>query len=63
MFYFLHWKVQKIWSESLIISDNFGIQALYAGTQKEWDFFLYPYMDENRKSVFYFAFDCKRKRT
>ena len=62
MFHFLHGKVQKIWSESLIISDNFGIQALYAGNQKEWDFFLYPYMDENRKSVFYFAFDTLEQK-
>lgn len=63
MFHFLHGKVQKIWSEILIISDNFGIQALYAGTQKEGDFFLYPYMDENRKSVFYFAFDNQDQKS
>ena len=63
MFHFLHGKVQKIWSESLIISNNFGIQALYTGNQKEWDFFLYPYMDENRKSVFYFAFDTREQKS
>lgn len=57
MFHFLRWKVQKIWSESLILTDTFGIQTLYAGSQREGDFFLYPYLDENRKSVFYFAFD------
>lgn len=29
----------------------------YAGSKNEGDFFLYPYLDEQKKSVFYFAFD------
>ena len=29
----------------------------YVGSKKEGDFFLYPYLDEQKKSVFYFAFD------
>lgn len=57
MFHFFTWKVQKFWSETIITNDFFGIQTSYVGHQKEGNFFLYPYLDENKKSVFYFAFD------
>ena len=30
----------------------------YAGSKNEGDFFLYPYLDEQKNSVLYFAFDA-----
>lgn len=45
-------------SNILIINPTFGIQALYNGKQKsKGEFFVFPYMDENLKTVSYFAFD------
>jgi hypothetical protein len=42
----------------LIINSNFGIQALYSGKQQnKGEFYLFPYMDENLKTINYFAFD------
>jgi hypothetical protein len=40
----------------------FGVQVAYAGGQLEGEFFLYPYLDEGKKSVFYFAFDTLEQK-
>lgn len=63
MFHHFTWKIQKIWSETLIFNDLFGIQALYAGPQKQGAFFLYPYLDDQKKTVLYFAFDDHLQKT
>lgn len=57
MLHYFKWKAQKLWWETYLINELFGIQVAYAGGQSEGVFFLYPYLDENKKSVFYFAFD------
>ncbi|MEI7478373.1 MAG: Holliday junction branch migration protein RuvA [bacterium] len=41
----------------MIINTSFGVQASYGGKQIKGDFFLFPYMDDNLKTIFYFAFD------
>ena len=35
----------------------FGIQVHYLGKQSQWEFFLYPYLDDNKKTIFYYGFD------
>lgn len=57
MFHFFVWSLKKIKSESFLVNPHFWVQVTYAGSQKEGEFFLYPYLDEQKKSVFYFAFD------
>ncbi|PZM87673.1 MAG: hypothetical protein DLD55_00110 [candidate division SR1 bacterium] len=57
MFHFFVGSLKKIKSESFLVNPHFGVQVTYAGSQKEGEFFLYPYLDEQKKSVFYFAFD------
>ncbi|PZM87572.1 MAG: hypothetical protein DLD55_00645 [candidate division SR1 bacterium] len=57
MFHFFVGSLKKIKSESFLVNPHFGVQVTYAGNQKEGEFFLYPYLDEQKKSVFYFAFD------
>lgn len=57
MFHFFIWKIKKIKSEIFLVNSSFWIQVFYAGKQQQGEFFLYPYIDENKKSVFYFAFD------
>ena len=57
MFHYFTGVLKKIKSESFLVNPSFWIQVNYAGSKKEGDFFLYPYLDEQKKSVFYFAFD------
>ena len=57
MFHYFTGVLKKIKSESFLVNPSFWIQVSYAGSKKEGDFFLYPYLDEQKKSVFYFAFD------
>lgn len=35
----------------------FGIQVHYLGKQSQGEFFLYPYLDDNKKTIFYYCFD------
>ena len=64
MLHYITWSIQQIDSSNiLIINPSFGIQALYNGKQKtKWEFFLFPYMDENLKTVSYFAFDTIQQK-
>ncbi len=57
MFHYFTGELKKIKSESFLVNSSFWVQVNYAGTQKKGDFFLYPYLDDQKKSVFYFAFD------
>ncbi len=51
--------------KTLIYNDMFGIEATYEWNQtsETKDFFLYPYMDDNKKTIAYFAFDTHEKKT
>jgi len=57
MFHYFVGKVQHLWGETLLKNDMFGIQVHYLGKQNQGEFFLYPYLDDNKKTVFYFCFD------
>lgn len=57
MFHYFTGELKKIKSEFFLVNPSFWIQVTYAGTQKKGDFFLYPYLDDQKKSIFYFAFD------
>jgi Holliday junction resolvasome RuvABC DNA-binding subunit len=45
------------WNLVYICNDLFGIQASYAWKQTNWEFFLHPHLDDNKKTINYFAFD------
>lgn len=59
MLHYITGSIQPIDSNNILIATtSFGIQALYNGTQKtKGEFFVFPYMDDNLKTVSYFAFD------
>lgn len=58
MFHYIEWKWQKINDgELLIVSWGFGVQVSYSWGRTEGAFFLFPYMDENLKTISYFAFN------
>ena len=39
-----------------------GIQVHYLGNQNQGEFFLYPYIDDNKKTIFYFCFDTIKQK-
>mgnify|MGYP003093375029 FL=1 len=62
MFHYIKGKVRRNQSDCFILTETFGVQVAYAGGQSEGEFFLYPYLDEGKKSVFYFAFDTLEQK-
>ena len=57
MFHIFTGKNTTYWSKKYLQNQYFGIEVSYLGTKSEWEFFLYPYIDDNRKTVIYYAFD------
>lgn len=49
-------------TDCLLKNDLFGIQAMYSGIQKKGEFYLYPHIDDNTKTILYFAFDTYQQK-
>jgi Holliday junction resolvasome RuvABC DNA-binding subunit len=62
MFHFFHGTLEPHAGMLLLRNDFVGIQISYAGNQKSGNFFLYPYLDEKKKTIFYFAFDTAEQK-
>lgn len=63
MFHYFNGKLHILWNKKLLTNDIFGIEVQYSGTKKEGEYYLFPYLDDNRKSVFYFAFDSIEQKS
>lgn len=46
----------------MLIHDFLWIQIVYAGNKSEGEFYLFPYYDENKKTVQYYAFDTLEQK-
>lgn len=57
MFHYFVWKIQRFSDTNLLVNDSFWIQVSYLGTKNDWEFFVYPFLDDNKKTVIYYAFD------
>ena len=57
MFHYFVGKIRHQGGETLLNNDMFGIQVHYLGRKDQGEFFLYPYLDDNKKTVFYYCFD------
>jgi len=62
MFHYFKWDLKIIWNKIYLINDLVWIQVNYLWSQKKWEFFLYPYLDDNKKSVFYYCFDTAQQK-
>ena len=62
MFHYFRWKVEKQGWIILLIHDFVGIQIFYAWKKSEWEFYLFPVYDENKRTVQYFAFDTLEQK-
>lgn len=63
MLHYINWKRIAQGSISLIKNEYFWIQAFYAGNSTEWEFFIYPHLDDNKKTISYFAFDSIQQKS
>ena len=51
------WSVKTVGKDIFLVNSSFWIQVMYSWEKKEWEFFVYPYFDDQRKTFWYFAFD------
>ncbi len=57
MFHYFVWKLEKREWIILLIHDFVWIQVYYVWKKTEWEFYLFPVYDENKKTYQYYAFD------
>jgi holliday junction DNA helicase RuvA len=57
MFHYLLWKIQRYWNKTYIQNQQFWIEINYLWKKSDWEFFIYPHLDDNKKTIVYFAFD------
>ncbi len=62
MLHLLKWQLENNGGKTFLHNDFLGIEVYYAGKQKKGTWFLFPYMDENHKTIVYFAFDTIEQR-
>ncbi len=55
--------MRHLGGETILHNDILGIQIHYLGKKDQWEFFLYPYLDDNKKTIFYFCFDTIEQKT
>lgn len=58
MFHYFVGKIRHFGGETLLNNDLLGIQVHYLGKKDQGEFFLYPYIDDNKKTIFYYCFDA-----
>ncbi|MFA7298360.1 MAG: Holliday junction branch migration protein RuvA [Candidatus Absconditabacterales bacterium] len=63
MFHYFVGKIRHLGGETLLNNDMFGIQVHYLGKQNQGEFFLYPHLDDNKKTIVYFCFDTIEQKT
>lgn len=64
MFHQRRWQLEYTNGRTILSNDLFGIEVQYIGekksswsTNKKGTWFLFPYIDDNHKTIVYFAFD------
>ena len=57
MFHYFVGKIRHLGGETLLVNDMLGVQVHYLGNQNQGEFFLYPHLDDNKKTIVYFCFD------
>lgn len=57
MFHYINWELKKYQGKVFLQNQFIWVQVLYSWNKTNWEFFLYPHMDDNKKTILYFAFD------
>ncbi len=63
MFHVFTGKITQHQSSKYLQNQFFGIEVYYLWTRTDGEFFLYPYLDDNKKSVFYYCFDSADQKS
>jgi len=62
MFQYFQGKIEKKGWMIFLIHDFIGVQISYGWKKSEWEFYLFPFYDENKRTVQYFAFDMVEQK-
>jgi len=62
MFHLIHGKKEQIGNITYITNESYGIQVHYQWKQSSGSFLLHPHIDENNKTIEYFAFDTPEEK-
>ena len=62
MFHYVNWELKREQNNTFIVNWFIWIQVLYFGKKEKWEFFLYPHLDDNKKTINYFAFDTSLQK-
>ncbi|USN57327.1 MAG: hypothetical protein H6766_02480 [Candidatus Peribacteria bacterium] len=57
MFHYLIGSYRNFGTDAYIVTDTFGVQVQYAGTQTAGEWRLHPRLDTNQNTIDYIAFD------
>lgn len=63
MFHYINWKLERHQNTTFVKNQFIWIKVFYFGQKSQWDFFLHPYFDENKKTITYFAFDNAQQQS
>ena len=57
------WEIKVFWKQNILISNSIWIEIMYLWQKTKWEFFLHPHLDDNKKTVIYYAFDDIGQKT
>lgn len=57
MFHIFHGTLSQQWPYTYLSNELFGINVSYSGRQTTGTYHIYPHLDDNNKTIKYFAFD------
>lgn len=63
MFHYFVGKIRHLGGETLLANDMFGIQVHYLGKRDQGEYFLYPHLDDNKKTITYYCFDTMEQKS
>lgn len=58
----ISWNVQKFKNKTYITNNVLWVEWFYLWHKTEWYFYLYPYLDDNKKTVIYYIFDTMNQK-
>lgn len=62
MLHYFEGKLERKWWVILLIHDFIWIQVSYVWRKTEWEFYLFPVYDENKRTIQYYAFDTLEQK-
>jgi len=63
MFHYFKGTIKEIKWKKILSNELFWIEIQYLGKQDKWEFFIYPHLDDNKKTIVYFWFTEMDQKT